>query len=261
MPRFRSGIEPGNAAKELVKRIDLGRTLRELRDIPQNITAEWSRENLALLERLFDDEIVLREYRQRCPTWMDEDPATTDDSHQAVQEQVHRLVRYLELLEADVTAAEDVPPPTTIEKAPTIFVVHGRDDGSKQAVVTFLQDCGLHPTVLNEQANRGRTILQKLEDYGDVRHAVVILAADDEGRLCRPGESYCARARQNVIYEMGYFAGRLLMKNTSVLVTGEVEIPSDVKGLGYITMDDAGKWKDGLANELRAAGLLPVAGN
>ena len=62
------------------------------------------------------------------------------------------------------------------------------------------------------------------------------------------------RARQNVIGEMFWFAGKLGRERVYVLVKGEVEMPSDIAGVGYTIMDDRGAWKAELLKELEAAG-------
>lgn len=41
-----------------------------------------------------------------------------------------------------------------------IFVVHGHDDGAKEAVARYLAKLDLEPVVLHEQPNRGRTIIE-----------------------------------------------------------------------------------------------------
>lgn len=47
------------------------------------------------------------------------------------------------------------------------------------------------------------------------------------------------RARQNVIFELGYFFGKIGKANTICLVKGEVDLPSDLDGLGNIRYQDS----------------------
>jgi predicted nucleotide-binding protein len=63
------------------------------------------------------------------------------------------------------------------------------------------------------------------------------------------------RARQNVIFELGYFFAKLERKNVCVLYKQGVEILSDISGIVYILMDEHGAWKSKLAQEIRQAGL------
>ena len=132
-----------------------------------------------------------------------------------------------------------------------VFVVHGRDNGAKDAVARFLTNLGLQPIVLHEQPNQGRTIIEKFEDYARVGYAVVLLTPDDK---CVSETGDCTfRARQNVILELGYFIGQLGRKHTCALLKGDVEIPSDYDGVLYVKMDDGGGWKAQLVGELKEA--------
>jgi hypothetical protein len=69
---------------------------------------------------------------------------------------------------------------TTHSDSRRIFVVHGHDHGSKETIARFLGKLGLEPVILHEQADRGKTVIEKFEAHAaDVRCAVVILTADD----------------------------------------------------------------------------------
>lgn len=59
---------------------------------------------------------------------------------------------------------------------------------------------------------------------------------------------------QNVVFELGYFIGRLKRSHVAALVKGNVEIPSDVNGFAYIGVDNAGFWKMKVSQELKACG-------
>jgi predicted nucleotide-binding protein len=111
----------------------------------------------------------------------------------------------------------------------------------------------LNPVILHEQPHAGRTIIEKFEDHGgSAGFAVVLVTPDDVGGPDR--DHLRPRARQNVIGEMFWFAGRLGRKRVCVLVKGDVEMPSDIAGVGYAIMDDHGAWKSVLLKELDAAG-------
>jgi predicted nucleotide-binding protein len=49
-----------------------------------------------------------------------------------------------------------------------IFIVHGHDEEMKQAVARTVEKIDLKPIILHEQPNKGRTIIEKFEDYSDV---------------------------------------------------------------------------------------------
>ena len=91
-----------------------------------------------------------------------------------------------------------------------VFVVHGRDNGAKDTVARLLTKLGLQPVVLNEQPNEGRTIIEKFEYHAlRVGFAIVLLTPDDVGSLQDESSESQPRARQNVVFELGYFIGKL----------------------------------------------------
>ena len=133
-----------------------------------------------------------------------------------------------------------------------IFIVHGHDNGARESVARFLERIGFEAIILHEQANQGRTVIEKVEAHGDVDFAVVLLTPDDEGRV--KGGDLEPRARQNVLLELGYFIGRLGRSKVCALRRGKLDIPSDFAGVVWEQMDDAGGWKQALGRELQAAG-------
>ncbi len=134
-----------------------------------------------------------------------------------------------------------------------VFVVHGRDNEAKLEVARFLEKLDLEAVILHEQANRNKTIIEKLEHYSDVAFAVVLLTPDDVRALKGDEKNLKSRARQNVIFELGYMIAKLQRKNVCALMKNDVEKPTDYDGVLYISMDDNGAWKQKLVRELKAA--------
>jgi predicted nucleotide-binding protein len=134
-----------------------------------------------------------------------------------------------------------------------VFIVHGHDNEVKQAVARFVEKLKLEPIILHEKANRGESILGKFENNADVAFAIVLLTPDDKGVAKKDLDNEKDRARQNVIFEMGYFIGRLGKHKVCAITKGEVEIPSDYSGILYINY--AENWELSLFRELRAAGF------
>ncbi|MGI9411688.1 MAG: TIR domain-containing protein [Hyphomicrobiaceae bacterium] len=134
------------------------------------------------------------------------------------------------------------------------FIVHGHDEGARQSVARFLEKIDVILVILNEQTMRGRTILEKFEHHADVGFAIVLLTPDDIGSTGDSGE-FKNRARQNVVLECGFFLAKLGRENVCVMRRGDVEIPSDLIGLGYIDYDAADGWQMKLAQEIYAAGI------
>jgi len=136
-----------------------------------------------------------------------------------------------------------------------IFIVHGHDEQIKEMTARFIEKLGLEAVILHEQANEGRTIIEKLEKHTDVGYSIVLLSPDDVGAAITDKENLKPRARQNVLLELGYMAAKLGRTHVCALKKGDVEIPSDLLGVLYIDIDTAGAWRLMLGRELKAAGL------
>ena len=136
-----------------------------------------------------------------------------------------------------------------------VFVVHGRDGGTRDTVARFLESLGLQAVILQELASEGRTIIEKFENHSAVGFAVVLCTPDDVGALASDPDNPRARPRQNVILELGFFLGKLGRNKVCALLDGDMEMPSDYGGVLYIPLDNAEGWKLTLAKEMRAAGM------
>ena len=163
------------------------------------------------------------------------------------------MLEDLELRELEQVQDGEEP---TVPKSNRVFVVHGHDNEMKQAVARTVEKLGLEAVILHEKPNRGQTIIEKIERFSDAGFAVVLLSPDDTGYANAEGsESARPRARQNVILELGYFAGKLGRENVVALHRGGIELPSDYDGVLYTTYDgDSGTWRGELVAELRDSG-------
>jgi predicted nucleotide-binding protein len=150
-----------------------------------------------------------------------------------------------------------------------VFIVHGNDHEPMKELKSMLFELGLNPIVLHEQVSGGSsTLAEKLEEYANnVGYAFVILTPDDIGgqraimqkKLVKDTSwlpvprplivtvglvdeilnCFEPRARQNVIFEMGYFWGMLQRKRVCCLLKGIVQKPSDIEGVVYIHFENS----------------------
>ena len=135
-----------------------------------------------------------------------------------------------------------------------IFIVHGRDDGAKETVARFIDKLGFVATVLHEQTNSGATIIEKIEKNTDVGFGIVLYTACDVGGIKTDLDNLKPRARQNVVFEHGFLMGKIGRENVVALVKGNVEIPNDISGVVYESMDEGGAWKYKIAREMKSSG-------
>lgn len=60
-----------------------------------------------------------------------------------------------------------------------------------------------------------------------------------------------------MVFELGFFIGRLGSDRVCALIANGVEKPSDYDGVAYVPLDPNGGWKNELTRELAAA-RVPV---
>lgn len=124
------------------------------------------------------------------------------------------------------------------------FIIHGHDDGAKLALKNYLENTLRlpQPKILHERPPVGDTLIEKLErETAGADLAFVLLTGDDPGTgALAPSGEKLRRPRQNVIFELGYFFGKMGRKSgrTIVLYKKHVEIPSDLQGLELISIEN-----------------------
>ena len=181
---------------------------------------------------------------------------STDHIKAYVRGKLVVLESCIDQLEALVPSRPSVARPNISPGNARVFLVHGRNEGVREAVARFVESLDLPVTILHEKPNQGRTIIDKFEAYADVGFAVILLTGDDKGGLAGDlPKSYRPRARQNVILELGFFLGRIGRERVCVLYEPGVEIPSDYSGVLFVELDPGKGWHFQLAREMRAAGL------
>ena len=174
-----------------------------------------------------------------------------------LENQIKMLESCIEQLETEIELRKtDTNKIKTDKKAIAgndIFIVHGCNHGIKETLARFIHKLELNPIILHEQPNLGRTLIEKFTDYSNVGFAIVILTGDDLGKTIDAPDLQ-KRSRQNVIFELGYFIGKLGRAKVCALYEEGVELPSDYEGIVYIPLDSAEKWKYDLIRELKASG-------
>lgn len=142
-----------------------------------------------------------------------------------------------------------------------VFIVHGHDEALLFAVEKSILALGLTPIILREQPNVGMTLIQKFEKNTESAcFAIFLLTADETSKVHRTGEEEL-HARQNVIFEMGYFFNAFRRKDGThkgvfAILQDGVSKPGDVDGLVYHPYSKGNdSWKLALAKELSAAGV------
>lgn len=135
---------------------------------------------------------------------------------------------------------------------PRIFIVHGHDSSALGQLCSLIKD-DFHlppPIVLREQASRGKTLIEKIEDEAPNIDLVIVLLTPDDHVVNPDGSDIHCQARQNVIFELGYFMGLIGRAQGRIILLhkDQVQIPSDIQGVLTI---DISKGLEPAADEIR----------
>lgn len=134
-----------------------------------------------------------------------------------------------------------------------VFIVHGRDSEALHDLRNLLLTLKVEPIILRDEDQSSLTLIEKFEQRASqADFAIILLTPDDQAR----GDELLARARQNVVFEMGWFFSRLGRDGTLLLHGGHMELPSDITGILYLSFKEKpSELKDDIIRELENGGV------
>ena len=173
-----------------------------------------------------------------------------DDSIECVNDLETTVLELQDYLAEEEESGGDETVASDVSTFPNnkVFIVHGHNGELKEAVARLIDSQGINAIILSEQANQGKTIIEKFEEHSDVGAAIVLFTNDDMGRE-KNVEEELPRARQNVVFEAGYFMGKLGRNRVVIIAEKGNELPSDLQGVVYT---DKSGWKLDVCRELKA---------
>ena len=140
-----------------------------------------------------------------------------------------------------------------------VFVVYGHNPQMRSSVEDYLKTQGLKSIDLFENSTGGiQSVFDALNNCSDTAECAIILLSADDIVLDKENLQFVYRARQNVIFEMGLFAGHLGKDKAIVLYekNNKFEFPSDITGIFYIEYDEMSGWKRQLEHNLKKIGFI-----
>ncbi|RYG01488.1 MAG: hypothetical protein EOO02_12670, partial [Chitinophagaceae bacterium] len=117
-----------------------------------------------------------------------------------------------------------------------VFIVHGHNEVALRELERILESFKLDPIVLKDEADNGRTIIEKFEHYGRLCGFVFVIVTPDDWVENKKTKYF--QARPNVLFELGWFSGRYGRDKVRVLVQKGTPLPSDLHGLVNIEFND-----------------------
>ena len=140
-----------------------------------------------------------------------------------------------------------------IEDTGKIFIVYGHDKLALHSAKTLIYELGLKPITVTPGESEGGYIFSTIERLAnECCFALVLLTPDDEGKS-KSEKDYKDRARQNIIFEWGYFNGIYGIKRVCAAYKKGVEMPSDMEGIFYYPFkDEVSEIKDEFIKRLKS---------
>ncbi len=136
----------------------------------------------------------------------------------------------------------------------TILLIHRQDEGEKESVLKFIEKLGLRALTLREEPNAGKTLIEKFGKLCDIHFAIILLTPDGNPPQDQPGERK-AWLSQNMIFEFGYFLGKLGPGRICALYKEGMKNAPDDWGVVNIPMDSRGGWRLFIAKEIKQTGI------
>jgi predicted nucleotide-binding protein len=245
LAKLKDGVSINKAREKIDAQIEKGHKIRDQdiksRDdleMAQENYRKWHDENIRLLKVIFNNESVVDRYHGVSPCITLWDNKALDEDIKDFREPISRYMENLksildeqeQIYELEQELKDTVMEATSKTK---IFVVHGHDP-IKDQLENLLLRWGFDPIILEDQANLGQTLIEKFEkNSSKVQYAIVLLTPDDKGCL-KDSENLKPRARQNVIFELGYFFAKLGRNRVICLYKNDIERPTDFDGIAYI---------------------------
>jgi len=204
--------------------------LRKVLEQAKRDSTRWAQFTIDLLATLFVGMQIAREFGD---SWVNASVYSARELTDWMDTRLNRLDSILERLDLFPLQSDTVESKTNPYKdndctTTEVFIVHGHDDGLVHEVARFIDKIGLIPVILHEQPDKGRTIIEKFEDHSaSCGFAIILMTPDDVGSQKHQLSNQSPRARQNVIFELGFFVGKLGRQRVCALRKGNIELPTD----------------------------------
>jgi hypothetical protein len=243
-----------SAVEKLQKHLNYGAELLAKNKLNKITAANWTRWTRAALVPVFGRKAGLV-----CD--FDEALKTIHKAGVSVDEFRPRLELIQHLIEglraqSGVPGSGSVSQGSRTPQTKKVFVIHGHDELNTRRLKELLRDSfQLEPVVILARAGMSRPLIDKFEDDASICSFAFALVTPDD-IVANHDEQY-AQARSNVVFEIGWFVGRLGRQRIALLLKDGTSIHTDLHGVSRIQFRDnvEDKFVD-IQRELKGAGLI-----
>ena len=221
----------------------------------RNSQRQWVSRLIFLLKPIFGKQSALVIMLEQLRNEIGRTQLSSDDFISRVEQVEHFVSSFKAPADAGsfVVASRPSLTPATND----VFVVHGRDETNQLRLSKLIrEDFKLTPIVLLDKPGRSAPTIDKFEHHAQTcSYAIALFTADDRV-ITKRGEEYW-QPRPNVIFETGWFVGRLGKERVLILLQEGVKIYSDFDGVNRIQFrDDVEDKFRAIRAELKASGLI-----
>src|SRR5271157_494765 len=229
-------------------------SISELQNQPRDSPAfkKWHRDTMVAIIYTFGEESVNCNYFVNVSHERKTHAEHVPLYQSVLQSMIEEVQEYWE--EQTVPGAPDARPIQANKRY--VFIIFGHDRANALELQKVLRNnWNLDAKMLEDFPGKGRTLIEKFEQVADdVNYAFALMTPDDT--VQKEGEDY-DQARPNVLFELGWFCGRLDRSRTCILFKRTTKIPSDLKGIERYEFDKSVKEQHGsIEKELKEAGVI-----
>jgi predicted nucleotide-binding protein len=233
------------------------RVRKTISDGKLNKTAqvEWTSRLLILLRPLYGKQSPLLGMLEQWRKELIKTPLSTEEFVSRLDQVEH----FLSSLNAPATSGSFVVSSRSslVPATKNVFVIHGRDETNQLRLSKLIrEDFKLAPVVLLDKPGRSAPTIDKFEQNAQTCSYAIALFTTDDKVITKDGEQYW-QPRPNVIFETGWFVGRLGKERVLILLQDGVKIYSDFDGVNRVHFrDDVEDKFRAIRAELQASSLI-----
>jgi predicted nucleotide-binding protein len=184
--------------------------------------------------------------------------ATTGLSNEQLAQKIDEIDGFVHALKATSVEASlaNCSRPSPAPATKNVFVIHGKDELNTLRLRDLLRDeCHVNPVAMMAKPGMSRPLTDKFEEEASTCSFAFALFTPDDAVMY--ADARYGQARPNVIYETGWFIGRLGRNRVVLLMKEGAEMHTDLQGVSRILFRDDVKEKFvEIRQELKAAKLL-----
>lgn len=245
---------PKSLAENLKRHVEFGRRLLRENKLTKSSAVSWVARLRVFLQSIFTlGTPFMKNLDGLKKSWAATAPGTEEFSERLTL--TTDLVDFLEQtagIPSGCAFSRASRPPET----KNVFIIHGKDELNARRLADYLrEDEAVTPVVMMARPSLSRPLTDKFEDEASkCSFAFALFTPDD---LVSSGTDEYQQARPNVVYETGWFIGRLGKHRVTLLLQSGAEMHTDLQGVSRIhfQQDVREKFQE-IRRELKAIGLI-----